>query len=607
MWTSWRAGRWTGPLLCVAAGTALFAWTWGKWADVVIDFGRELYVPWQMSEGKALYADIAYFNGPLSPTFNAALFTVAGTSVRTLVVANLAILTAVAVMIHDLLRHLGGRFAAATGTLTFLVFFAFEAMPGGNYNFVAPYSHEMTHGSALALGALSLLGAYLRHGGRTLVFALGAVLGLVLLTKSEFLIAVLPAVAGGLALHHWIRGTTARDAAAIAGSFLAGALAPPAIAFGAFLTQRPAGEAARAVLGSWAHLFNRELWELAFYKEIMGTDDLRGSLGRAGAWALRYAVVLAPAAAAGFLPRPERRLSLFVSGLLGLAAAGIVLAGRHDRDWEHLASPFPLLLAGGLAAMVVALARTPRGAPHQWRLILGLVCLTHAVLLLAKMFFNVRLLHYGFALAMPAGVASTAMLAAVVPAWLDRRGRHGAAFRAAVVGAIVAFGAVHAVATAPWLARRTVPFGRGADRLYGERRDQAFADLLATLERVRRPGDTLAVMPEGVMLNYLTRMENPTPYVNFMPPELIVFTEERMVSAFAARPPALVVLINRSATEYGFRFLGDDYGRRLVAWVEANYEVTSRIVERDALGRPLPYAAILRLTAGATGDSAGHP
>ena len=37
---------------------------------LMIDFGRELYVPWQLNEGKALYRDIAYFHGPFSPYLN---------------------------------------------------------------------------------------------------------------------------------------------------------------------------------------------------------------------------------------------------------------------------------------------------------------------------------------------------------------------------------------------------------------------------------------------------------------------------------------------------------------------------------------------------------
>ena len=58
---------WAGPILVAAAFVALAVWSWQKWPDVLVDFGRELYVPWQLASGKRLYLDIAYFNGPLSP------------------------------------------------------------------------------------------------------------------------------------------------------------------------------------------------------------------------------------------------------------------------------------------------------------------------------------------------------------------------------------------------------------------------------------------------------------------------------------------------------------------------------------------------------------
>ena len=43
------------PLLVigVAAG-AMTWWTWGTWPDAIVDFGRELYVPWQLTLGKVL-------------------------------------------------------------------------------------------------------------------------------------------------------------------------------------------------------------------------------------------------------------------------------------------------------------------------------------------------------------------------------------------------------------------------------------------------------------------------------------------------------------------------------------------------------------------------
>ena len=40
---------------------ALAFWSWRKWPDILIDFGHELYIPWQLASGKVLYKDIAFF------------------------------------------------------------------------------------------------------------------------------------------------------------------------------------------------------------------------------------------------------------------------------------------------------------------------------------------------------------------------------------------------------------------------------------------------------------------------------------------------------------------------------------------------------------------
>jgi hypothetical protein len=36
---------WLGPLSIAAAFALLAGWSWGKWTDVQIDFGLELYIP----------------------------------------------------------------------------------------------------------------------------------------------------------------------------------------------------------------------------------------------------------------------------------------------------------------------------------------------------------------------------------------------------------------------------------------------------------------------------------------------------------------------------------------------------------------------------------
>ena len=78
-----------GWVTTAAVGAAMLAWSWGTWPNAYVDFGRELYVPWRLTEGEVLYRDIAWFNGPLSPSWNALLFGVFGTGLRVLVLANL--------------------------------------------------------------------------------------------------------------------------------------------------------------------------------------------------------------------------------------------------------------------------------------------------------------------------------------------------------------------------------------------------------------------------------------------------------------------------------------------------------------------------------------
>src|SRR5881275_1459520 len=78
--------------LVIATFLFMLAWTWLTWPDPIVDFGRELYVPWQITQGKVLYRDIAYFNGPLSPYFNALVFRILGVSLHSVVIVNLALL-----------------------------------------------------------------------------------------------------------------------------------------------------------------------------------------------------------------------------------------------------------------------------------------------------------------------------------------------------------------------------------------------------------------------------------------------------------------------------------------------------------------------------------
>ncbi len=565
-------------LLLLAVGGALAYWTWGTWLDAYIDFGRELYVPWQIVEGRQLYRDLAHLNGPLSQYLNAALFAIFGVGLRTLVVANLLVLAGVAWLLFGWVRELSDSWTATLATALYLFVFCFGQLDGvGNFNWVCPYSHEMTHGIALTL---LMARALLRWGGArgagrgaTWLALGGFCLGLVFLTKPELFAAALLTSFVALGLT-WIdarpgAGRCVRQTLA----FAAAASVPVGAAFLLLLTSMSAQRALHGVLGGWNYVFDRRLAELPFYKTSMGTDDPVLRLTWMAACAVVWLLVLGPGyvLATRLADLRGRRLVVALgAGVATFALGGlaVLFAPFAEPVWRYAYLALPLAL---VAICVARVRDVRRAAPGQReRQTSALVFVALALGLLLKILCNARVSNYGFGLALPAFVLAFLALFHWLPMRIQSRGGSGAAFRIVVAAILALIVLVHGMTFRFWEGYRTRELGQGADRFRTDDRADALSEIVRRLER--EPADTtVLVLPEGVMINYLARRRNPTPYINFMPPELIAFGVERMREAFGANRPDFVVLLARITREYGQPLFGRDYGAPLLAWVKANY------------------------------------
>ena len=168
-----------GPAGLGVLFAGLAAATWRTWPDVLVDFGRELYLPWQVAAGRILYVDLAHYFGPLSVYWHALLFRIWGPSYTVLVVSNLAVLLVLLGALHQLLVEAASRAAAVTAGAAVLAMFAFsEYLLTGNYNYASPYAHEASHGMALAVVLMLLLHRARLRPRPGLLLAAGGVLGL---------------------------------------------------------------------------------------------------------------------------------------------------------------------------------------------------------------------------------------------------------------------------------------------------------------------------------------------------------------------------------------------------------------------------------------------
>ncbi len=547
-------------MVLLAAGVGMLAWTWRAWPDPLIDFGRELYVPWRLSRGDALFTDVAWLNGPLSQYWNALLFRVFGPGMMVLAAGNVVVLGACVLMLHRLLARLAGRAAATTAGLTFLLVFAFGQYVGiANYNWVTPYSHELTHGIALALAALVGLARWHRTGSRRVAALAGLALGLCFLTKPEPFLA---GAAGCLVL--FVAAGRPRDLRA-PGAFAVGVILP---VLASVLLVGP-----RGTMGAWPSALGGEVGRLAFYAAGMGLDDPALRIEEVLTWSGIWLLALAVPVSVAWLGRETRGPLLpFASGAAMLA---LLLAIPEGDWWTGLLRPLPLAVA--VIALLLVVSR--RGGRHPRRTPVALAFATFSLVLLAKTLLHARVAHYGFALAMPATLLVVAALVGWLPDHLDARGLRGAVVRACAFALIAFFAVEHLSVTATRLAAKTGWVGSGRDRFRADVRGalvQGAVDSLAAFG-----ARSAAVLPEGVMINYLARVPNPTPYVNFMPPEEVVFGDAAWTQAFEASPPDVVVIVPKDTSEYGRGPFGVGYGTALAAWVEANYAPRSKVRVAD--------------------------
>ena len=573
-----RLARRFGPALIALASVAMLVWTWRTWPDPLVDFGQQLYVSWRIAEGEVLYRDVAYHYGPLSPYFNALLFRLFGTSLMTLVVANLFVLVGVIVLLYRLLCGIASRTAATLACLTFVFVFAFgQLVEIGNYNWVTPYVNGVTHGIALSLLAIYLLWVFHRTRSALALAGCGLALGLTLLTKAEVSLAGAVAVLDGLVVVVWSIRPDGRRTLAWLASFTACVLVSPVLAFALLWAAVPAREALAGVLGTWPEIVTGKLADLPFYQWSLGVDDLAGGLkqmliiGGAGAAVVGFPFVLAL-----LLRRADRR-NVGVAAVVFLVVSSVLVSS--GAYWPSTVRPLPIVMLVLALLIVVELFRCRRSGLDLDREVLRLTLVVFAFVLLAKILFNVRTFHYGFALAMPATLLTVVALFDWLPARIERAGGRGAIVRAAVVAAWSIFIVGHLGITAYWLDEKTEIVASGADAFHADWRGDYVNTVLDEIEAYVGEDETLAVMPAGVMINYLARRPNPTPFLYFMPSDVILYGEDPIVEALEAAPPDFVLLVHKDTSEFGYRFLGRNYGIYIGLWIRENYEEVSLIGE----------------------------
>jgi hypothetical protein len=560
---------WLGGAVVAICLVILTAQTWRKWGDLLVDFGMQLYVPWKLSTGAVLYRDVAYLTGgPLSQYYHALLFRFFGVSLLTIVVSNLLILFLLAALIYKSIYQISDAWTATMAGLALALVFAFAQYRSlGTFNFVSPYSHEIVHGVALSILVLWLLSRWLLEEKIAPALWAGIGSGLVLLTKPEAFLALALAQCVAVVLFWRAKhraGLLARSALAMAG----GTLLPVAAFFLYFIRHESIRESLRSVLWAWAAVLDRG-GDNEFYRWCLGLSapghHLKMILCETAVLAaiLGVLAVLSLVVRAGWLGKTLWILAILAAGKLSLAV-----------NWDQCGYALPALCVASLGLLLWDMRTRGEGQVNP----LALLWSVFSLALLSKLGIYPRLWHYGFILAMPAFLTAVYFLLWQLPSVLERQGAKTIYFRAAVsLALLIGFGQL-------WLdskfsyAQRTAWVGQGPDKMLAYR--PAFIPSGVTLGRVANwlqtntpPSRTLAVLPDGSMLNYLLRCDNPSGYLRWNLAESTVFGQDNMDRAFMSAPPDYIVLVDFTISQFSLKPFGQDPrdGLELKHWIDGHY------------------------------------
>ncbi len=560
---------------CAVIGSAFaaMAWqTWRKWPDFVVDFGLQLYCPWKLSTGSVLYRDVAYLaGGPLSQYYHALLFELFGTSFLTLILSNLLISIVLLLVLYHCFYRASDQLTALTACLAVVMVFVFaQHASQGNFNYITPYCSEIVHGLVLSVVAVALLSKWFCREQPGLAAAVGFCCGLTFLTKPEIFLALNISVCAGLLLFWRVRNKP-RFVLRSFGLMLAAAVFPLWAFFTYFFWRMmDFGEAWRAVCASWMPLLTTHTAADPFYRWCLGLDAPSFYLRRMFIQSSGLAMILV----AGALLCRWRAANRLQRSLPILAAAGLaVLAPRFD--WSECGQCLPVICLA-LLALLLWRAKVSGLEP---RAVFPILWTIFSLGMLMKLGLFSRVWHYGFVLGMPAFLSAIYFLLWLLPRELERCNVQPVFLRGLIwVPLIVGLAQLTAHGMMPYAAK-TVAVAAGADKMWVcnpqyRADDTIMIGALQWMQTNAPPQATLAVLPVGAMLNYLSRRTNPTRHPFWTPAEIAAFGQQEMTGDFIRHSPDYIILIGMDFAGFGEKYFGmnERCGGDLMQWINTHYE-----------------------------------
>lgn len=583
--------EWAGPMI-ILIGFACMLWlSWQRWADVLIDFGNQLYIPWRITEGEILYRDLFYVFGILSPYLHAFIFKITGPGALYLSLFNIFLTLALTVLLYRMVHSLCGPWTATLGALLFVMVHALgHHRYLANFNFIQPYSYDLTHGILLAFIALAVFLEYIKIPTTRKLVAIGLLSGLTLLTKIEVMFALGLAGAAGLGIAFRFHKMNRRRIMLNLFVLIASFLVPAALALLYFTTQMPLSEAVSNLLLPIDYSLNPRVKTLPYYQWLMGTNALGQNLLFMFLYLMVFVLIISGIVYANRKLHENGKNDLRVALPVCLLIPLLAWYFFWSIPWKWMLNPLPFIMIGMLFAIVWHIKSRPLTDTEHHKFIFLLVLTLFSLFLLSKIFFSTVIYHYGFALTFPACLMVVIFLTDILPGWIRDQKISTCFYTLTTLSLLSVYLYVMIYDSYLYYSKKVIPVGQGVDRFYEYAPNsrthfgRPFMEpivtryLLEYMEENIEPEATVAVFPDAVMINYLSRHKDPIKGFLVNPLTwILIGGDQPILDQLKAHPPAYIILVERQYPEWGMEHFGQDFAQGIYLWIVDHYSREKKI------------------------------
>ena len=355
-------------------------------------------------------------------------------------------------------------------------------------------------------------------------------------------------------------------------------IAPLFFSFLLFKTVMPGLPALKAALGSISPLIFSNIAENPIYSAISGTEHLFQNIRNiASKTFFLFTFYIAAFTLSYFIQKfnlKRFRIGIFL----------IFLSAYFWTDIRLATLVFPIICFIFSIGSFYFFFNNPNQKDRITYFSFGLFS-SISLLFLIKIFFRTSLIWLGFYLTLPATICFLWGNVWLLPKIVNPNKFSTAALKIALLAVSMVFVIQHFSLTQRNHSFKNIPVGKGDDRMYTFPNPTFVVDpkllnyVIHKVDMTLAKNDTLMVVPEGVLINYLTKRVNPTPYLaNLMAKTLFddAGGSEKIIATLREKKPDYIVYLRRvnEVQKTGYLIRGPDgFAEAVFQWIEANYEI----------------------------------